>query len=358
MNPFVTPKPEPSLYGLSNSNRDFRKAQHWGKNIFNNAFPVALACYMDFKNIPPIYFTLNDEGKLYRETISVDKIFGTTPASSHTYFAFESDFVPYQPFVVGNLPRADLVVIDRMTGLCTNAIEIKLTALPDNSTFNLPEERYGCELVIRPDTIIYLALSIAEVFKTSRDQLLMLFHKLPKITDWSDMAEVSPVIVQMAAVLDELMVNNLSLQRPLVMQPIWKTQGKRQTLHQDAFDIFVWSNFAFTRLFFRESNLTRGTISRGARSIAWLTKMLYDFAVEGKIDYGRIIDRMSFNTANDKAFAVNGMITQPLMSSPELVTPRIKKWEIKNIILGGGEVFLSPERRLDAAILNTPGLFD
>jgi HindVP restriction endonuclease len=46
------------------------------------------------------------------------------------------------------------------------------------------------------------------------------------------------------------------------------------------------------------------------------------------------------------------------MSCPELTTPRIHKDAIKEIILGGGQNFLSPERRLDAAILNIPGLFD
>ncbi len=34
------------------------------------------------------------------------------------------------------------------------------------------------------------------------------------------------------------------------------------------------------------------------------------------------------------------------------------KEEINNIILGGGEKLLSPERRFDAIILNTPNLFD
>ena len=40
------------------------------------------------------------------------------------------------------------------------------------------------------------------------------------------------------------------------------------------------------------------------------------------------------------------------------VHPRIKKSEIKNIILGGGQNFLSPERRFDAIIVNTPDLFE
>lgn len=52
------------------------------------------------------------------------------------------------------------------------------------------------------------------------------------------------------------------------------------------------------------------------------------------------------------------MRTYQYMKSPVLTNPRIKKDEIKNIILGGGELLLSPERRFDAVILNTLGLFD
>ena len=45
------------------------------------------------------------------------------------------------------------------------------------------------------------------------------------------------------------------------------------------------------------------------------------------------------------------------MSSKNLTLPRIKKSEIKNIILGGGQNLLSPERRFDAIIYNSPELF-
>ena len=45
------------------------------------------------------------------------------------------------------------------------------------------------------------------------------------------------------------------------------------------------------------------------------------------------------------------------MSCPRLEKPIIKKDEIKNIILGGGQNMLSPERRFDAIIYNSPELF-
>lgn len=45
------------------------------------------------------------------------------------------------------------------------------------------------------------------------------------------------------------------------------------------------------------------------------------------------------------------------MSCNNLTKPRILKEEIKNIILGGGQNLLSPERRFDAIIFNSPELF-
>lgn len=45
------------------------------------------------------------------------------------------------------------------------------------------------------------------------------------------------------------------------------------------------------------------------------------------------------------------------MMCDRLTKPMIKKNEIKNIILGGGQNLLSPERRFDAIVFNSPDLF-
>jgi hypothetical protein len=180
-------------------------------------------------------------------------------------------------------------------------------------------------------------------------------NKIPHITNWTDIAQVSPVISQIASVLDRLLAENYHLQRPFVLQPIWKTVGRTLQLHDNAFDMFVWSDFAFTRLFFKDIRIIKGRPSRSVRTITWLAKMLLDFARDGKIDHKWVIDNMSFNTKNDKAFAVNGKDTQPFMKSPELTNPRIKKDAARHIVLGGGEKLLRPERRLDAALLGTHG---
>ncbi len=85
--------------------------------------------------------------------------------------------------------------------------------------------------------------------------------------------------------------------------------------------------------------------------------MFYDFAKQGQINYHKIIDELSYNTKNDKAFAASGRVTHKYMACAELLKPRIEKKEIKKIILGGGQNLLSPERRFDAIIYNSPELF-
>ena len=86
--------------------------------------------------------------------------------------------------------------------------------------------------------------------------------------------------------------------------------------------------------------------------------MLLDFAIEGRIPYADIIKTLSYNAQTDKAFALNGANTNQYMACAELTNPRIKKDEIRNIVLGGGQNFLSPERRFDAVIVSNPELFN
>ena len=238
------------------------------------------------------------------------------------------------------------------------AVEVKLTALPDHTTYRLSEENYGCEIVVRPDTIVYLALQLAQVYANQRNILSETLGNI-SIDNWEEIDEVKPYLNNIANAVDEVLVQKLEEQIPFLMQPIWKTDGKSQILSEQCFDMFIWSDFGFTRLFTDRAQKESGKgITRNARSVVWLYKMLSDFALNGAIDFRGVIDRLTYNTKNDKAFAVSGAITNTYMRCPELTSPRISKNALKEIILGGGQNFLSPERRLDAAILSTPGLFD
>jgi hypothetical protein len=86
--------------------------------------------------------------------------------------------------------------------------------------------------------------------------------------------------------------------------------------------------------------------------------MLHDIVKSGKFDHKKIVDNLSYNTKNDKAFAAAGNVTNLFMKSNRLLKPIITKSEIKNVILDGGQDLLSPERRFDAIIFNSPELFD
>lgn len=355
---------DPGLFGLplTKSNRDFRLEKNWGKNCFNSSFPASLVCYMDSKNMGLNYLTLDKDLKVSQEQISGEYLFGRPPLSDDLYFNFEAVYAPFETMVLGQTPRVDLVTkdISQFQPTFLRALEIKLTALPDSRTHSFEDSLYGSELVIRPDSIVYLALNIASLYKNNqKDLALHLEPVCDRVADWKDSDGIRRFKRDFCTAIDTVLLSNLSQQTPFLLQPIWKTVGRTAILAENCFDVFVWSDMAFTRLFvdisLREEN--RGKITRHERSIYWLIKMLYDFARDGQIDPDETINGLIYGTKSDKAFSVAGTTTNYYMASQELRLPRINKAALKEIILGGGQEFLSPERRLDAAILSTPGLF-
>jgi hypothetical protein len=354
---------KPSLFGLKNSNRNFAIAENWGKNQFNSSFPAALACYFYYKEVEAVYLELNKALGIDLGKIGISELFGLDPLGSNTFYSFETPYAPYSTLVEGDLPRIDLVTINKVNGLAQHiqGIEVKLTALPDNQTVEGENVNYGSELVVRPDTIVYLALSVARKYLSEQDALKSLLAPLnEKITDWRSSSVVRPHLKLATDVLDRILLEKIKCQVPLLMQPVWKTEGKTLVLHENCLDIFVWSDLALSRLFVDvcRGSLTREPMTRHSRSVIWVVKMLSDFADTGKIAPAAVIDQLTYDTKNDKAFAVSGNITRKYMKSEELLNPRISKKEIKNIILGGGEKLLSPERRFDAAIMSNVGLFE
>jgi hypothetical protein len=351
--------PPPGLFGVKNSNRDFTNNNSWGKNQFNSSFPTALSAFLESKGFENVYLKLDKEFKVYQDSISTTDLFGMNPLSNEIFYSFESPYTPFQPLVIGHFPRVDMVTM--VDGRCLQGIEVKLTALPDNTTCNLSEDRYGSELVIRPDTIVYLACSIANHFKADLPALrLLIGDGFEAIEDWQDGVNIWSSVSKMAAAVDRVALSILDRQEPLVMQPVWKTQGKSPVLAENCLDVFVWSNLAFAQLFLdvaRRELATLRTITRQVRTAVWLFKMIYDFSVDGQIDHRKVIDMLSYDTKNDKAFAISGAVSNPYMRGAILTKPRITKNQIKEIILGGGQNLLSPERRFDAIIFNSPELF-
>ncbi|MBI5182432.1 MAG: HindVP family restriction endonuclease [Nitrospirae bacterium] len=358
----MTENTKPGLFGIKNSNRDFSLPESWGKNQFNNSFPIGLTCYMASKKIDPIHLLLDQNLALTHSSITVEELLGLPYNSDNLFFSFEESFTPYADLVIGQLPRADLVTRNSATPNkdCLAGFEIKLTALPDNSTCDLDDESlYGSEIVVRPDTIVYIALAIAKLYTHKKDDLKALTSPTcSKITGWEDAENVRHNLPNFIQTIDSILKANINHQTPLLLQPVWKTQKKKGTLSKDCFDVFVWTDFAITRLFIDPSRNKNSVFGRMERAVVWLIKMLDDFANLGKINPGQVTGQLTYNTRNDKAFAVSGRMTNPYMKSQSLTKPRVSKYAVKEIILGGGQNYLSPERRLDAIILNSPDLFD
>ena len=345
-----------SLFGLDNSNRDFTKADAWGKNQFNSSFPASLSCYLDFQGFDANYISISNK-QFGVNSIDFTSVFGIKPNAENIYFAFEAQHTPFQKYVIGTLPRTDLVIQDRSTGRCLRGLEVKLTALPDHTTCSLSDDKFGSEIVVRPDTIVYLAISIVstsiEIVRKHIESSNV------AIDNWSDAREVIIKVREIINCISEISVDIEQNQSPFLLHPIWKTIGKSPQLADNCLDVFVWSDAAFAWFISQVSknDPTASQITRQTRTSIWLYKMLLDICTDGRCDYKDIIDRLSYNTRNDKAFASAGNVTNPYMSCDRLTLPRIKKDEIKNIILGGGQNLLSPERRFDAIIFNSPELF-
>lgn len=309
-----------------------------------------------------VYLIAGKDGHIQHKSISGAELLGIDPLSEHAYYNFEAGFPDFEQFYTGDREKIDLVMLDRAQRKALCGLEIKLTALPDSTTKAGSDEEYSCEIVVRPPTICFLACSICQHYSTTPSAKAklqsLLSAGIPQINHWEEADEVAPHYDQIERAILSVAADMRTKQTPLIIQPIWKTEGGKMRLAEDCLDVFVWSNLATIRMFTRQDKTKREAISRFQRATIWLYRMLFDFSIYGQFDYIRIIKNHSFGTANDKAFALGGTASHQFLTCPELTHPRIKKHEIRNIILGGDQNLLSPERRFDAVLVNSPDLFD
>ena len=344
------------LFGLSNSNRDFGDADSWGKNQFNSSFPAALCCYMASKDLEANYLKM-ENGAFTIGSLPIEDLFSAEPLATSTHFAFETGFIPFERYAEGGMPRTDLVIsTTKQPSRQTAALEVKLTAIPDSVTYMLDESEYGAELVVRPDTIFYLAAGLSH---DNRERLRYAIQ-VDKVepSDWTSNSDVLTIYSQIHSTLSKIARDAALVQRPNIIQPVWKTQGKSPRLSDQCLDLFVWSTGGFLHFVLDIANPSGQTkISRPMRTVVWIYKMLMDIALTGTTNFQSTIDSLTYGVKNDKAFSAAGGVTHKYMAHPHLTKPRIGKHEIKSIILGGGQDLLSPERRFDAIIVNSPEIF-
>lgn len=353
---------KPSLYGIKNSNRNFEDKFCWGKNQFNSSFPVALCCYMRDKDYGSVLIS-QDGAKTKVSEAGFDYIFGTTLRNDKLKFCFEASFDPYGDFVEDQMEVIDLVIRNNSTGKFIRPLEIKLTTLPDDATSDLPEDRYGSEIVVRSPTMRYMALGLAQTCSAAdRRKIKKIFHDACRdVRDWENKAEMLSKREAIFEAVDEFLLKFEDRQKPMLLQPVWKTVGKSPTLADNCLDVFAWTDVALARFIYDiavKAMKNPSKITRQQRSLLRFARFMYEFAKSGKVFQAPIYDGMTFDTLNDKEFAIGGAQTNRRMKCARLVRPKVRKDEIKNIVLGGGQKYLSPERRFDAILYFSTDLFD
>lgn len=125
---------KPGLFGQKHSSRDYAKAQGWGKNEFNSSFPASLVAYMYSKGIKPVYIKTNETNEIIHTTIDSIELLGIDPLSDEAYYNYEAGFAPYEKYYQGEREKIDLVMMNNTTNKLLSGLEMKLTALPDNTT--------------------------------------------------------------------------------------------------------------------------------------------------------------------------------------------------------------------------------
>lgn len=350
----------PALYGIHHSTRNFADPYYWGKNQFNSSFPVALCCYMRDKKYGAVRISQSGTDTKTKE-VNINEVFGTRLPNSALKFCFESKFTPFSKYVEDEIVPIDLVITNFVTGEFIQPLEIKLTTLPDDGTSSFSEDQYGSEIVVRPATMRYLALNIARrCTRKDREQIRSIFNETCKnIQDWRNQAEMIGKRAALLADINKFLIRFEAFQRPLLVQPIWKTKGKKPILADNCLDVFAWTDFALARCLYNVSVSSRKhEIIRPQRALLRLARFLYEFAKSGKVFQSPIYDGMTFEKQSDKEFALNGHITHKYMACDRLTKPKVRKSEIKNIILGGGQKYLSPERRFDAILFFSKDIFE
>ena len=356
---------KPNLYGMTSTNSNRTDSNLWGKNQFNSTFPLALCLKLRDDNIKPVYVALKSEGVNRNRIIADDtlidlgEVIGEQKDDKDLFYSFEEKFKAYTKFFrnVSVSEKIDLVVLKK--GKQLNPLEIKLTVVPDSITSKKQEDEWAPELVIRPVTSAYAIMGIAyqlhkASYKKLKEDVIGSLENIYKaISDWKNVVEILKHKEALADALKHALEIVYPVQRPFLLQPIWRTQGQSAILSEQCFDVFVWSDAAVVSIpTQRLAESTGGKVSRPLREIARHVRALYNLLTTEHFNYTETYGgEMTLGHQTDKAFAISGEKTRKYLAHPRLTKPYYNRSILNDIILGNGYEELRPERRFDAAVV-------
>ena len=343
------------LFGIYHSNRS--PDDHWGKNCFNSSFPASLAAYMLANGIDPIYQKLEIiNGKLcvVSTTIPIKDVFNCEEKQlKDIYYAFESVYQPYQKYSFDPIDAIDLVIKDT-AGNYLAPLEVKLTVIPTSATSRFKENLWGSELVVRSATTSYCAIGMYDSIREESKNIRDIFEDAcSSIQSWDNDYEMTHKMPNLCKAIDNFQTVYYQNQKPLLMQTLWKTQGQSPLLKDQAFDIVVWSDYAFSRLFLDGSDSPSESMKRGMRASARMARCLWELSKSDKIRIVDIYRQMAFGNQTDKEFAIGGSIWRKYVSTPRIQNFKLSKDVVYDIIEEGYIDNLMPERRFDQTLYFT-----
>ena len=265
-------------------------------------------------------------------------------------YLFESQFEVYSGYSRNESDKIDLVV--SIGGVHYAPREVKLTVVPDSATVSDPASEWGPELVMRPVSSAHAMMSVGSNLKKETNAMNDVVDSLrpayDRIDDWDNQSEIR----SNAAVLAESLSNALALaeplQRPFLIQPIWKTQGQSHELCERCFDVFVWSDLAVLQI---ALDRTSTQMTRFLRESARHVRGLFELLTIGSYSYTAIYKGMSLGLQTDKSFSLSGKATSRYLRHARLQSPVLRREVLSEIVLNRGERELKPERRFDAAVV-------
>ena len=329
--------PNAALYGIAHSNRNFKDPFYWGKNQFNSSFPIALCCYMRDCGKNALGIQMGKDLSTSIKELSFNKVFGTTLPNDKIYFRFESMFEPFKPLVEDSLEKIDVVVVNAETKEEIRPLEIKLTTLPDDGTSSFPESKYGSEIVVRSPTMRYVALSMIASNKDKLKQIKAIFNKAcKKVDNWENIAEMKSRQADIFEALKKFLSDFCHTQRPLLIQPIWKTIGKKPQLADNCLDVFVWTDFALTRLILDSlDTMDEYAISVSQREALRLARFLYVSSCDTNVYDGPIYNGMTYDIKDweEQDYILGGAGHEVFAAMRNARVPVVKRNELSKIVL-------------------------
>jgi hypothetical protein len=346
----------PFLYGLQ-GNHDFSDPKSLGKNVFTNAFPLSLAQYLDQQRgleIPLITAKVDDGNAVTEHVLTPwEQIINAD--SETAQFHFETIFGQYNQYTHTSANKSDAVVVDE-AGRHRRALEIKLVVVPTSGTAMLSRAMQSCELVVRPPSIEQLSFSIAHSFGAERryelQEIITEALSHPFDFEWENSSYMVQKIDLFTSAAEALIAAGEGAQTPLVLITVWRTEGQSPRLDEHAFDVFAATDFAFLTLFLNAAKRKGkgGKITRPQRSLIWLIHALWQYGMQGTLNFSRTHERLTYGTQSDKAGAFTNDLTRDFMGSPEFLNPRVTREEATAIVSPSALSELMPERRLDQAL--------